>query len=90
MQFPRLSQARRDVAFAGVFTALFATVCLQAPKIKTYIPEMQEVIAGLLELRTGDVSIKATTTEEMGFAGREEGLVAYATVLLKRIDESIR
>lgn len=67
-----------------------ATVCLQVPKIKPYIPDMQSIIARLLEVESGDVSIKATTTEEMGFAGREEGLVAYATVLLKRIDESIR
>jgi len=57
-------------------------LCLQAPKIKPFIPLMQETIAGILCIETGDVSIKATTTERMGFVGREEGLMAYATVLL--------
>jgi 2-C-methyl-D-erythritol 2,4-cyclodiphosphate synthase len=64
---------------------LDTTVCLQAPRIKDYIPLMQQVIAGILSLQVTDVSIKATTTEKMGFAGREEGLVAYATVLLESI-----
>ena len=58
-------------------------LCLQAPKIKPYIPEMQQTIAGILGLTIKDVSIKATTTEKMGFVGREEGLMAYATVLLQ-------
>jgi 2-C-methyl-D-erythritol 2,4-cyclodiphosphate synthase len=61
-----------------------STLCLEAPKIKSYVPRMQAVIAGILELEPGDVSVKATTTETMGFAGREEGLVAYATVLLEK------
>lgn len=60
------------------------TLCLQAPKIKSYVPQMQEVIAKILFVETDAVSIKATTTEKMGFVGREEGLVAYATVLLKK------
>lgn len=63
-----------------------STLCLQAPKIKDYVPQMQQAIAGILALQITDVSIKATTTEKMGFVGREEGLVAYATILLKRID----
>jgi 2-C-methyl-D-erythritol 2,4-cyclodiphosphate synthase len=61
---------------------LDSTLCLQEPKIKSFVPSMQEVIAGILELTVKDVSIKATTTENMGFVGREEGVVAYATVLL--------
>lgn len=61
-----------------------STVCLQAPKIKSYMAQMQNIIAAILEIEAGDVSVKATTTEEMGFAGREEGLVAYATVLLEK------
>ena len=60
------------------------TLCLEAPKIKPYVAEMQLTIARILELTIKDVSIKATTTEKMGFAGREEGLVAYATVLLQK------
>lgn len=61
-----------------------STVCLEAPKIKKYNPEMRGVIASILQVSIDDVSIKATTTEKMGFVGREEGLVAYATVLLQR------
>jgi 2-C-methyl-D-erythritol 2,4-cyclodiphosphate synthase len=58
------------------------TLCLQAPKIKPYVLQMQQVIATILKITVDDISIKATTTETMGFVGREEGLVAYATVLL--------
>ena len=61
-----------------------STLCLQAPKIAPYIPAMQQAIAMILSVEMADVSIKATTTEKMGFAGREEGLIAYATVLLKK------
>ena len=62
-----------------------ATLCLEAPKIKPYVSKMQETIAGLLRVESSDVSVKATTTEKMGFAGREEGLMAYATVLLQHL-----
>lgn len=58
------------------------TLCLQEPKIKPYVVLMQQVIASILHIGIDDISIKATTTEKMGFVGREEGLVAYATVLL--------
>lgn len=61
-----------------------STLCLQSPKIKNYVPRMQEVIAGILLLPVNTVSIKATTTEKMGFVGREEGLVAYASILLEK------
>lgn len=60
------------------------TICLEQPKVKPYTDQMRSVIARLLELTVEDVSVKATTTEKMGFAGREEGLVAYATVLLEK------
>ncbi|MES2429794.1 MAG: 2-C-methyl-D-erythritol 2,4-cyclodiphosphate synthase [Bacteroidota bacterium] len=61
-----------------------STLCLESPKIKNYVPQMQQVIADILSLQLTDVSIKATTTEKMGFVGREEGLVAYATLLLQK------
>ncbi|GAB4092725.1 2-C-methyl-D-erythritol 2,4-cyclodiphosphate synthase [Flaviaesturariibacter terrae] len=61
------------------------TLCLQEPKIKPYVPQMQETIASICGLTLRDVSIKATTTERLGFVGREEGVVAYATALLQRI-----
>ncbi len=59
-----------------------STVCLQAPKIRPYIDEMKRTISDILGISGDDVSVKATTTEQLGFAGREEGLMAYATVLL--------
>ncbi len=59
-----------------------STLCLQEPKIKPYVPQMQQVIAAICNITIKDISIKATTTEMMGFVGREEGLVAYATVML--------
>ena len=62
---------------------LDTTVCLENPKIKKYSNGMRVVIAEILQTDLDNVSIKATTTEQMGFAGREEGLVAYATVLLE-------
>ena len=61
------------------------TVCLENPKIMKYVPDMQQTIASILKVNAQDISIKATTTETMGFAGREEGLVAYATLLLQKI-----
>ena len=61
-----------------------STVCLEEPKVKPYVSAMCDCIANILEIGNGDVSVKATTTEKMGFAGREEGLVAYATVLLEK------
>lgn len=61
-----------------------ATVCIERPKLKAHIPEMQEVLARLMEVDVDDVSIKATTTEKLGFTGREEGISAYATVLITR------
>jgi len=59
-----------------------STLCLQVPKIKPYVLQMQQTIADILQITTNDVSVKATTTEQLGFVGREEGLIAYATVLL--------
>lgn len=61
-----------------------STICLQRPKIKDLIPEMQCVLAGVLEISNEDLSIKATTTEKLGFVGQEEGIAAYAVVLLEK------
>jgi 2-C-methyl-D-erythritol 2,4-cyclodiphosphate synthase len=60
-----------------------STLCLEAPKIKPYVAQMQQVIAGILSISLNDISIKATTTETMGFVGRKEGLVAHATCLIQ-------
>ena len=62
-----------------------STICLQTPKIGSYIPEMQKVLANSMGVDTDLVSIKATTTETLGFVGREEGVSAYATVLINKI-----
>ncbi len=61
-----------------------STVCAERPKLNPHIPDMQRVIASLLDIDPDDVSIKATTTEKLGFTGREEGISAYATVLVAR------
>jgi 2-C-methyl-D-erythritol 2,4-cyclodiphosphate synthase len=61
-----------------------SSLSLESPKIKTFVPAMQQTIANILRVDPEDISIKATTTEKMGFVGREEGLVAYATVLLQK------
>ena len=61
-----------------------STICLQKPKIKELIPEMQKVLASVLDISTEDLSIKATTTENLGFVGKEEGIAAYAVVLLSK------
>lgn len=61
-----------------------STLCLEAPKIKPHVSAMQQSISTILGIELRDVSIKATTTEQMGFVGRQEGLVAYATVLLQK------
>ena len=59
-----------------------ATICLQKPKIGSYIPEMQKVLASCMKVDVDLISIKATTTEKLSFVGREEGVSAYATVLI--------
>ncbi len=62
-----------------------STLCLEAPKIKPYVLQMQQTIAAIIGTDEKNISIKATTTEQMGFVGRGEGLIAYATVLLQTI-----
>jgi len=61
-----------------------STICLQTPKIGPYIPEMQKVLASCMGVDVDLVSIKATTTEKLSFVGREEGVSAYATVLIQK------
>ncbi|MCD8166279.1 MAG: 2-C-methyl-D-erythritol 2,4-cyclodiphosphate synthase [Bacteroides sp.] len=59
-----------------------ATVCVERPKLKDHIPAICETLARVMGIDTEDVSVKATTTEKLGFTGREEGISAYATVLI--------
>ncbi len=58
------------------------TVCLQAPKLNPYIPAMKTCLAGVIGTDADNISVKATTTEELGFVGRKEGVSAHATVLI--------
>ncbi|HEY4875857.1 MAG TPA: 2-C-methyl-D-erythritol 2,4-cyclodiphosphate synthase [Puia sp.] len=60
-----------------------STICLQEPKISAYTNEMRKIIASILEISVDDISIKATTTEQMGFVGRGEGIVVYASALVE-------
>ncbi len=60
-----------------------SSLCLEKPKVMKYAPQMKATLAPLLQIPEDCISIKATTNEQMGFIGREEGLVAYAVVLLK-------
>jgi len=64
-----------------------AMLCLEAPKIKRYIPDMKNRIAQAAGISEEDISIKATTYETMGFIGREEGVVAYAVCLIERMSD---
>ena len=78
-----LQKTSRLVSEAGYKVGnIDSTVCLEEPKIKPYIPQMQKVIAEILSVDENVVSIKATTSEKMGFVGREEGVAAYATALI--------
>lgn len=63
-----------------------ASLALEKPKVRPYISQMQQTIAGILEIGADAVGIKATTAEKMGFVGREEGVAAMASVLLKKED----
>ncbi len=60
------------------------TVAAEAPKLNPHIPKMQETLAGVMQVSPDTISIKATTSEKVGFVGRKEGMVAYATVLIYR------
>ena len=61
------------------------TICAQTPKLSPYIPAMQECLAQVMEVNVNQVSVKATTTEHLGFVGREEGIAAYAVALIENV-----
>lgn len=61
-----------------------STICLEEPKIKNSIPDMKKILAGIMEQSVEDISIKATTTEKMGFIGKTDGIAAYAIALIQK------
>jgi len=61
-----------------------STIALQKPKIKPLIPEMQETLAKVMGIDSEDLAIKATTTEKLGFVGTQDGIAAYATILIQK------
>ena len=61
------------------------TICAERPKINPHIPSMIKTLAPIMEVEEGEVSIKATTTEKLGFVGKEEGIAAHAVVLIEKI-----
>ena len=61
-----------------------ATVCAEEPKLNSYIPEIQKTLSTILKINEDNISVKATTSEKMGFVGREEGITAYAVVLIEK------
>jgi 2-C-methyl-D-erythritol 2,4-cyclodiphosphate synthase len=61
-----------------------ATICAEHPKLNPHVPAMQQCLADVMGISTDDVSIKATTTERLGFTGREEGISAYAVALIEK------
>ena len=72
----------RDVGYT--LGNIDATVAAERPKLNPHIPEMKRVMADVLQVDVEDISIKATTTEKLGFTGRQEGIAAYATVLIQK------
>ena len=62
-----------------------ATICAERPKLKAHIPRMQQIMAQVMGIEEEDISIKATTTEKLGFTGRAEGISAYAVVLINKL-----
>lgn len=64
-----------------------STISLQQPKVKDYIPQMQKILAQTCQIDEDAIAIKATTTEKLGFEGREEGISAYAVVLIQKIQK---
>ncbi len=67
------------------FGNLDATVCAERPKINPHVPAMKKCLAQVMHTDEENISIKATTTEKLGFTGREEGISAYATVLIEKL-----
>ncbi len=62
-----------------------ATICAEQPKLNPHIPQMQKTMSDILNIHLDSISVKATTSEKMGFVGREEGITAYAVALIQKV-----
>ena len=81
--FPDTSDETLGMDSKIVLGNIDATVCAEKPKMNPHIPQMQQTMADVIGCDPDQISIKATTTERLGFTGRQEGISAYATVLLE-------
>jgi 2-C-methyl-D-erythritol 2,4-cyclodiphosphate synthase len=80
-----LKEVVRLIREAGyTISNIDSTVCLQEPKVNPHIPAMKQCLAQVMDIPEEDISIKATTTEHLGFVGRKEGVSAYAVVLISK------
>ena len=80
-----LRETMKLIATKGCrFVNLDATICAERPKLNSHVPAMKQCLAAIMETDEDNISIKATTTERLGFTGREEGISAYATVLIEK------
>jgi 2-C-methyl-D-erythritol 2,4-cyclodiphosphate synthase len=79
----RVARMVREEGFA--IGNIDCVVCLERPRIKTLVPDMRQCLAGILDVEVADLTIKATTTERLGFEGREEGISAYASALIYKL-----
>ncbi|HYX06987.1 MAG TPA: 2-C-methyl-D-erythritol 2,4-cyclodiphosphate synthase [Bacteroidales bacterium] len=80
-----LEKTRELISGKGyIIVNIDAVICLQTPKLKPFVPAMKEKLAAAMNTSVDNVSVKATTTEKLGFVGNEEGISAYAVVLLEQ------
>lgn len=77
----------RDLLIENGFSIgnIDCTICAERPKLKNYIELMQQTLSGILQVDVSDVTVKATTTEKLGFVGQEKGIAAYAVCLIEKI-----
>jgi 2-C-methyl-D-erythritol 2,4-cyclodiphosphate synthase len=80
-----LAEVMRMIGEAGYSIGnIDSTICLEEPKLNPHIPEMKKALAEVMKISEEDLSIKATTSEQMGFVGRKDGIAAYAVVLIQK------
>ncbi|RZL32952.1 MAG: 2-C-methyl-D-erythritol 2,4-cyclodiphosphate synthase [Pedobacter sp.] len=80
----KLTESFVEEKYGTYYRNIDAMICLEAPKINPHIPEIKKVLAATMEIDEDDISVKATTTEHLGFVGKKEGVSAYAVVLVHK------